>query len=141
MLRRGADFYSKWAATTIFKWIVIACFMLMGVYVLFEIVEVLRRLFGNGHHKVHHWIVFIAYFISLKSFLVGDIRLLRGKRLSAYRWFNEGILVWLLVVQVFVFLKAPLKGMAILIVLLLLLGALRYMTAEERALQLKTKTN
>ena len=136
MLRRGADFYSKWATTKIFRWVASLCFMAIGIFVLFEIVEIVKSLVDHEHRTIHHWIVFIAYIVSMKSVLVGDIRFLRGKRLSAYRWFNEGLLVWLLVVQVFVFLRAPLKGIIFLFLflLLLLLGAVRYMIAEEKSL-------
>jgi len=108
--------------------------MAIGIFVLFEIVEIVKSLVDHEHRTIHHWIVFIAYLVAMKSFLVGDIRFLRGKRLSVYRWFNEGLLVWLLVVQVSFFLRAPLKGIIILFLLLLLLEVVRYMIAEEKSL-------
>jgi phosphatidylserine synthase len=111
--------------------------MAIGCYVLYEIVEIIRSFLGYEHREIRHWIVFIAYFFAMKAFVIGDIRLLRGKRLSAYHWFNEGLLVWLLVVQVFLFLQSPLKALFVLIILLLLLGAIRYMIAEEKSLHSK----
>jgi len=137
LLRNGSTYYAKWSRTKLYQWIIIACFMAIGAYAVYGIVDLIRNLISTGKFPAHHWVVFIAYLFSIKGILIGDIRLLRGKRLSAYHWFNEALLVFLVIVQVFVFMQTPAKGLISLLVILVLLGAVRFMIAEEKTLQLK----
>jgi len=56
---------------------------------------------------------------------------LRGSRADAYRWFMRGLLVWILVTQVFVFYSSQLAGLSGLFVNLVAYGSLRFALARE----------
>jgi hypothetical protein len=58
---------------------------------------------------------------------------LRRSRLEAYRWFQRGLLVWILVTQVFVFYSSQLGGLLGLAIDLIAYGSLRYAIGQERA--------
>ena len=58
---------------------------------------------------------------------------LRESRLEAYRWFQRGLLVWILVTQVFVFYSSQLGGLLGLAIDLVAYGSLRYAIGQERA--------
>ena len=60
---------------------------------------------------------------------------LRGSRLNAYHWFVRGLLVWILITQVFVFYSSQLGGLGGLAVDLVAYGSLRYAIGRERAVQ------
>jgi hypothetical protein len=70
--------------------------------------------------------------------LAGSLLVLRGlpdlrrSRLSAYHWFLRGILVWLLVAQVFVFYTSQLAGVGGLAVNLVGYAIVRYMLSREK---------
>jgi hypothetical protein len=64
--------------------------------------------------------------------LVGrGVLALPGSRVEAYRWFLRGVLVWLLVTQVFVFYRSQLAGLGGLAIDLLAYVALRYALRHE----------
>jgi hypothetical protein len=73
----------------------------------------------------------------LLSTFLGAILVVRGilelpvSRLAAYRWFIRGILVWLLITQVFVFYTSQPIGLAGLLFDVLAYAALRYAIAHE----------
>jgi hypothetical protein len=52
-------------------------------------------------------------------------------RIDAYRWFMRGILVWILISQVFVFYSSQLAGLAGLAVDLVAYGSLRFAIVRE----------
>jgi hypothetical protein len=56
---------------------------------------------------------------------------LRGSRIEAYHWFMRGLLVWLLVTQVFVFYSSQLAGTGGLAVDLVAYGSLRFALTRE----------
>ena len=58
---------------------------------------------------------------------------LRSSRLDAFRWFVRGVLVWILITQVFVFYDSQLAGLTGLALDLALYGALRYAIRREAA--------
>ena len=58
---------------------------------------------------------------------------LRQSRLEAYHWFQRGLLVWILVTQVFVFYSSQLGGLLGLAIDLVAYGSLRYAIGQERA--------
>jgi hypothetical protein len=58
---------------------------------------------------------------------------LRRSRVAAYRWFRRGVLVWILVTQVFVFYVSQLAGVAGLGLHVLTYAVLTYMLSHERA--------
>ena len=81
----------------------------------------------------------VAELGELGSGLVGAVLVLRGalelatSRLRAYAWFVRGLLVWILVTQVFLFYEWQLQALAGLAVDLVAYAALRFMTSRERA--------
>ena len=60
----------------------------------------------------------------------GVIRL-RRSRASAYHWFMRGLLVWILITQVFVFYSSQLAGLGGLIIDLTAYGSVRFALARE----------
>ncbi len=56
---------------------------------------------------------------------------LRESRLAAYRWFMRGLLIWILITQVFVFYSSQLAGLGGLVVDLVAYGSLRLATILE----------
>jgi len=54
-------------------------------------------------------------------------------RVDAYRWFTRGLLVWILITQVFVFYSSQLAGLGGLVIDLLAYGSLRYAIVREDA--------
>jgi hypothetical protein len=56
---------------------------------------------------------------------------LPGSRIEAYRWFMRGILVWILITQVFVFYRSELAGLTGLVIDLVAYAALRLAITEE----------
>ncbi|MEO8230346.1 MAG: hypothetical protein ABI628_11380 [Chloroflexota bacterium] len=73
------------------------------------------------------------------SSLVGGLLILRGvvslprSRAAAYVWFTRGLLVWMLISQVFVFYSSQLAGLVGLAIDLLAYGALRFALSHEYA--------
>jgi hypothetical protein len=57
---------------------------------------------------------------------------LRNDRLEAFRWFLRGLLVWILVTQVFVFYSSQLGGLLGLLPDLVAYGSVRYAIGRER---------
>jgi hypothetical protein len=58
---------------------------------------------------------------------------LRTSRVEAYHWFLRGLLVWILITQVFVFYSSQLGGLGGLAVDLIAYWSLRYAISRERA--------
>jgi uncharacterized membrane protein len=56
---------------------------------------------------------------------------LRSSRTAAYHWFMRGLLVWILVTQVFVFYSSQLAGLGGLAVTLVAYGSLRFALVRE----------
>jgi hypothetical protein len=73
----------------------------------------------------------------LGSTLVGAVFVARGvialprSRVDAYRWFMRGILVWILITQVFVFYSSQLAGLGGLVADLVAYGSLRFAIVRE----------
>jgi hypothetical protein len=70
--------------------------------------------------------------ISLGLVLIGVIRL-PTSRLDAYRWFERGVLVSVLITQVLIFWQDQLTGLGGLVWDLALLSALRFLEKQEEA--------
>jgi hypothetical protein len=64
--------------------------------------------------------------------LIGVMRL-PTSRLDAYRWFERGVLVSVLITQVFIFWQDQLTALGGLLWDLLLLTALRFLLKQEEA--------
>jgi hypothetical protein len=81
----------------------------------------------------------VATAAQLISTLAGAVLVARGilslhaSRADAYRWFRRGLLVWILVTQVFIFYSSQLAGIGGLAVDLLAYGSLRFALAHELA--------
>jgi hypothetical protein len=73
-----------------------------------------------------------ASLISLGLMLIGVIRLPRS-RLDAYRWFERGVLVSILITQVLVFWQDQLTALGGLLWDLALLTTLRFLIKQEEA--------
>jgi uncharacterized membrane protein len=72
--------------------------------------------------------------------LIGrGILALRTSRIDAYRWFLRGLLVWILITQVFVFYSSQLGGLAGLAVDLFAYWSLQYATGRELAVAAHTQ--
>ncbi len=56
---------------------------------------------------------------------------LRESRIAAYHWFMRGLLVWILITQVFVFYSSQLAGLGGLVIDLIAYGSLRLATTLE----------
>ena len=65
------------------------------------------------------------------AFVAWGIPSLRGSRAAAYRWFMRGLLVWILITQVFVFYSSQLAGLGGLFVDLVAYGSLRFALTRE----------
>jgi hypothetical protein len=66
---------------------------------------------------------------------------LRHDRLAAYHWFLRGLLVWILVTQVFVFYSSQLGGLLGLVPDLVAYGSVRYAIGREHAVTRRASTN
>lgn len=65
------------------------------------------------------------------AFVFIGVAKLRGSRLAAYRWFMRGLLVWILLTQVFVFYSSQLAGLGGLAIDLVAYGSLRFALRRE----------
>ena len=80
-----------------------------------------------------------ATITQVASTIAGAVLIARGvlslptSRLDAYRWFRRGILVWILITQVFVFYSSQLAGLSGLVADLIAYGSLRYAIEREIA--------
>jgi hypothetical protein len=63
-------------------------------------------------------------------FVVGVVRL-PSSRVAAYHWFMRGLLVWILLTQMFVFYSSQLAGLAGLAIDLIAYGSLRFALIRE----------
>jgi hypothetical protein len=77
------------------------------------------------------WAVLVSSSVVIVFNVLGIVRLLRRNRLSAYRWFERGLLVSILFVQVFNFADLQLLAFALLFLDLLVLATLRVLIAAE----------
>jgi len=80
-----------------------------------------------------------ATVIQFLSTIAGAALIARGvislpsSRFAAYRWFRRGILVWILITQVFVFYSSQFAGLGGLVADLIAYGSLRYAIEREIA--------
>ena len=89
---------------------------------------------GPGQGATHT----VATIVQLSSTIAGAVLVGRGvlslhtSRSAAYRWFMRGLLVWILITQVFVFYSSQLAGLGGLVVTLVAYGSLRFALTRER---------
>lgn len=81
----------------------------------------------------------VATVAQFASTIAGALLIARGvvslptSRINAYRWFERGILIWILITQVFVFYSSELSGLGGLVADLAAYGSLRYAIEREIA--------
>lgn len=119
------------AATTVLGWAV-------GLYAVVALVGVGLVLVASGSRAASRGEI-VAVVAQVGSTLAGalligrGILVLRDDRLSAYRWILRGLLVWILVTQVFVFYSSQLGGLLGLVPDLAAYGSVRYAISREHA--------
>jgi hypothetical protein len=131
--RRVADGYEAVMAT---QWAERALTMAVIAYGALAVVGValIATSAGNGTRSDASTAATVT---QLGSTIVGAALVGRGvislptSRIAAYRWFMRGILVWILVTQVFVFYSSQLAGLGGLVVDLVAYGSLRFAMVRE----------
>jgi hypothetical protein len=86
---------------------------------------------GGARFGFSGWAVLVSSAVVVVFNVLGIVRLLRGSRLGAYRWFERGLLVSILFVQVFNFADLQLIAFALLAFDLLVLVTIRVLVAAE----------
>jgi hypothetical protein len=86
---------------------------------------------GGARFGFSGWAVLVSSAVVIVFNVLGIVRLLRGSRLGAYRWFERGLLVSILFVQVFNFADLQLIAFALLAFDLLVLVTIRVLIAAE----------
>ncbi len=123
--------YAALAANVWFDRVVV---LAVGVYAVGSVIAVGLLIVSQGAHWAD-----AATVVQGLSTLAGSLLILRGipalvvSRLAAYHWFRRGILVWILIAQVFVFYTSQLAGTAGLVVDLVAYGLVRFVLSREIA--------
>jgi hypothetical protein len=124
--------YLEWTGTRSFVAVVDGLLLFLAAVKL--LTAVLLALDGTGIHGFAEWCSVISSGISGVLIVIGAIRLPRS-RIDALKWFERGLLVEILVTQVFIFQQRQLQGLVGLIgaivVWLLVRSAMR--AERERA--------
>jgi len=131
--RRVRDWYVGLTGHTWFVRAVTAWFVVVGSLQL--VIAIVLASDHGGVHGYEEWATVISSGVSGALFVIGVVRL-RHHRLSAYRWFERGILVQIFVTQVFEFAQEQLAGIFGLAFNLLLWIALRSMIRAEHEREL-----
>lgn len=119
------------AATNVLAWAI-------GIYAVVALVGVALLVAATGSADMSRGEV-VASIAQVSSTIVGALLIgrgilaLRDDRLAAYRWFLRGLLVWILVTQVFVFYSSQLGGLLGLVPDLAAYGSVRYAISREHA--------
>ena len=111
-----------------FERVVVWWFVIVGSGQL--VVAVVLSLDHNAIRGFEEWAIVISSAVSGALIVVGVVRLPRH-RVSAYRWFERGMLVQIFVTQVFEFAQEQLAGVFGLVLNLLIWIALRSMIRAE----------
>jgi hypothetical protein len=122
------EWYLRKATRPWFKGAVTAWFVVVGSGQL--VVAVYLAADHGAIRGLEEWATVVSSGVSGALFIVGVVRL-RHHRLSAYRWFERGILVQIFVTQVFQFAQQQLAGVFGLAFNLLLWISLRVMIRAE----------
>jgi len=128
----GAAFYAKLVSKKWFKWIVICIFIGIAVADLGWIALALAVDPDGVPVSFSEWVDLIAAAVTGVLILVGVVTM-RRSRLKTYQWFRRGMLVSILITQVFTFYQYQFVALGNLTISLLLLVALRYMINQEEA--------
>jgi hypothetical protein len=134
--RTGGNIRQWYVGLTAKRWFVrvlTAWFVVVGSLQL--VIAVVLAADHHGIHGYEEWATVISSGVSGALFVVGVVRL-PHHRLSAYRWFERGILVQIFVTQIFEFAQEQLAGIFGLLFNILLWIALRSMIRAEHEREL-----
>jgi len=108
--------------------------------VIVDIVTVGTLILGDSNRdQTVHGIQATSTMLAGLATLIGVIRL-RKSRLQAYEWFQRGVVISILITQVFVFAHSQLTGMLGLIGHLMIYGALQFLIQSETMTQQQSKS-
>ncbi len=113
-------------------WFERAVVVFVVLYALAAVVGVLAVTFAVGERETS--IVVVAQAVSTGigvALILRGVVSLRTSRIEAYHWFMRGLLVWILVSQVFVFYSSQLAGLGGLAFDLAAYGTLRFAIRQE----------
>lgn len=126
---RLGDAYRRLVAN---DWFERAVVVFVVLYALAAVVGVLAVTFAVGERETSTVIVAQAVSTGIGVVLIlRGVVSLRTSRVEAYHWFMRGLLVWILVSQVFVFYSSQLAGLGGLAVDLAAYGTLRFAIRHE----------
>ena len=100
--------YLEWTGTRSFVAVVDGLLLFLAAAKLLS--AVLLALDGTGIHGFAEWCSVISSGVSGALIVIGAIRLPRS-RIDALKWFERGLLVEILVTQVFIFQQRQLQGL------------------------------
>lgn len=129
--RALSDAYFRLAVSPAFTKGVAVLFLATALLGLWSFQSQIVRLWEGGNLGFTDWAVLISGTVTTVFVIIGDTQLLRGKRLPAFRWFEKSLLIFLLVNQVFVFVRVQLIGILQFILVLLIYVGVRYSIVQE----------
>jgi hypothetical protein len=121
--------YQRWIERPSFSRIVSALLVLFAVATVLQ--AAILAVDGGQVHGFTEWALLVSSFVSGALYVVGAI-LLHRSRLHAYVWFERGLLVDILVTQIFQFAQEQLAGVVGLVVTIALWVMVRSAIRAER---------
>lgn len=128
-------FYRRLISRPFFPKFVAVFFLGLALFKLLDLGITLPALLEWDSFGLLDTAVLLSSLTTLVFVLIGDWFLLRGRRIVGYRWLERGLIVSILIGQVFVFVRVQLRGILWLFVLLFFYAALRIMMAQEARLR------
>lgn len=116
------------------RWFGIGLSAVFVVVALGQLITVAAIILGNPSQELPAPATQVASSLLSGLCIVIGVARLPSSRLDAYRWFRRGLLISILLTQVFLFLQAQLAALGGLAVNLLIYLALRYMIQREEAI-------
>jgi hypothetical protein len=119
---RALSVYERWTVRRGFRFVVATFFVVLALFDVAQIV--LLRVNSGGFHGFTQWATAGSSLLSLVFILIGAGLLARA-RLTAFRWFELGVLVSIFVTQVFLFEDHQLAAVLDLLVTIVVWMGLR----------------
>ncbi len=126
--------YLKWISSKNFANLIAIFFIVIAVYELFDLPYLVHHILTTSTVGLIDGARLVSSLLTAIFVITGDIQLFRGKRLSAYEWFEKALLVSLLIGQVFVFVKIQLKGILWFGLILFFFLGIRFLISQEKRL-------
>jgi hypothetical protein len=123
--------YTRALANRWFEWAVVGA---MGLYAAASAVAVVILIAVQGTAQSAAGIAQALATFAGSALVIRGLPDLWHSRAAAYRWFQRGILVWILVAQPFVFYTAQLGGLAGLVLAATAYSVVRYLSVRETVL-------